>query len=701
MLPGHNFSQTRIERYLAFILCFGVVISFGMRSAQAQTWKTLHTFDGYICLAKFLDANTGFVGLGVSPGRVVDGPSPIELYKTTDGGKTWVKATIPSGYGGDIGDILMVDSMNGWLAMTVYGGLGDKALWRTTDGGLTWNETQLVGAGTAVQITPAAMIVTDIFNQVHISTDKGNTFTDGFMNSTNDVNFTDPLHGVITVFHGNSWLNTSDGGLTWQNLSISDESWSVYADSGTPNFYAAPELSNNIFRSTDYGATWGSVAQFPFVFTGHLTGIGEQHLFFQVDTSGSFAGGVQYEGFYYSSDKGVSWTPIGGPCAFNDTRFSVLGNECSGITLYGFDCKSPGTLYQYNFGSGNNGPSVLSVSGISPLIPSSCEAVDTTLRVTFAGCISNPTLDSLWLTGSPGFTLRDTRSLPRTLAKGDSIPLTYASTGSLDTAYVHLRYDLGSGTRDTMLLLIGKPSPLASNPQRLHREAASAYFGQIDSLRMGVDISSAVNLDSLWPFISDIQGTFAFDSSIVQFQSYIAPAGWSLRSFANNGNSIDFGIHNISSVASNPLDLGMALFSPNNNELATSWVTLPRFVIDAGGKALSLCVTDNEDSHWAVKTLGAVSGVAPQRAPTTRESTTQDEISIYPNPAENEFFVRNTNTHPALITVYDAVGRSVATANVGAASTSTIDIASLARGTYVVVCQIGDHMAVRRLDKSR
>ena len=693
MLHGHNFIRTRIEWCIAFILFFVVSFSFAVRPAKAQ-WKTLHTFDGYICLAKFLDANTGFVGLGVSPGRSVPGPSPIELYKTTDGGKTWTKATIPSGYGGDMGDILMVDPMNGWLAMTVYGGGGNKALWRTSDGGLTWNETQLVGSGTAVQITPAAMTVTDIFNQVHISTDKGSTFTNGFMNSTNDVNFTDPLHGVITVFRGNSWLNTSNGGVTWQTLNMSYESWSVYADSGTPNFYAAPELSNNIFRSTDYGATWNSVAQFPFVFTGHLTGIGDRNLFFQVDTSGSFAGGKQYEGFYYSSDKGVSWTSIGGPCAFNDTRFSVL-NECSGITVYGFDCKSPGTLYQYTFGSGNNGAATLSAIGISELVPRSCSVTDTMIPVTLAGCISNAMLDSLWLTGSPAFTITDARELPRSLTASDSILLQFASTGTEDTTYLHLRYNLGSGVRDTSILLTGEPSPLTANPQRLHREAASAYFGQLDSLRMAVDISSALQLDSLWPYIPDIQGTFAFDSSVVQFQSYVAPMGWSLRSFTNNGNSIDFGIHNISGVAANPLDLGTALFSPNKNELATSWVTLPRFVIDVGGKVLSLCVTENEDSHWAVKTLGAQSWAA--RTP----RATGDGISIYPNPAESAFFVQNTNAHPALITLYDAIGRTVTTANVGAASTNAINIASLPPGSYVVVCQVGDRAVVRRLDKLR
>ena len=101
----------------------GVLIAIlGSDSVLAQSWKKIGTFDGYICLVKFLDANTGFVGLGISPGKYVSGASPVELDKTTDGWQdVGVKTSIPSGYGGEIGDILMVDSLNGWLAMTAWG----------------------------------------------------------------------------------------------------------------------------------------------------------------------------------------------------------------------------------------------------------------------------------------------------------------------------------------------------------------------------------------------------------------------------------------------------------------------------------------------------------------------------------------------------------------------------------------------------
>src|ERR1700733_727938 len=155
------------------------LISIGSSQAFAQGWTKLQTFDGYISYVKFLDANTGFVGLGISLGASRKGP--VEIDKTADGGATWIKATIPSGYTGgegEISDILMVDSLNGWAAICCRGNIGGKALWHTTDGGLNWNETPLIGEGTSVRITPRAMVVTDIEGYIHVSTDSGKTFSD-------------------------------------------------------------------------------------------------------------------------------------------------------------------------------------------------------------------------------------------------------------------------------------------------------------------------------------------------------------------------------------------------------------------------------------------------------------------------------------------------------------------------------------------
>ncbi len=584
------FHKKAVKRFSLFgvHLCLWIIPILISGTLCAQTWTKLHTFDGYICLAKFLDANTGFVGFGVSPGKGLT--CAIELDKTTDGGKTWVKATIPGGYGGEIGDILMVDSLHGWLAMTAWNG-GNSALWRTSDAGLTWNETSLAGSGTSVRITPSAMVVTDLLGDLHISTDGGNTFTTGTMNSTNCVSFVDPLHGVISDFRGENWLTSADGGVTWQKLTMTVEAWSVYGDSGTSNFYAAPEGPTNgtgwhgiIYHSTDYGATWGQLASFPFIFTGHLTGIRDQYLFMQVTNVNNIVSGVAYNGFYYSTDQGVSWTSIGGPSALNDTRFSVI-DGCNGPTLYGFDTAAHGSLFEYSFGSG------------------------------------------------------------------------------------------GSGI-----------------PQQLHREAASAYVGQLDSLVLGVDIDPQLNLDSLWPYITAIQATYSWDSSVVKYAGYLPPSGWILNGLANHGNSVDIDIQNNAPSPTAPLDLGTALFRPTSNQLATTWVELPSLVFDIGTQTLSLCVTDNEDNHWAVKTLGVESGVSTFTLPS-------EDIRFYPNPASNELYVQNASSDRISVMVYDEIGRIMMSISVEPSATNSISLESLPSGPYFFVSNANGHTETRCITK--
>ncbi len=706
MFYRHNVIRSWFHRVVGILMVAFIIPIVTAGSAKAQSWTKIRAFDGYISLVKFLDVNTGFVALGIAPGKPVTGPSPVELDKTTDGGKTWITCSIPSGYGGEIAEILMVDSLNGWIAMAAYGGSGNSALWHTTDAGLSWNETSLTGCGSAVRITPSAMTVTDVIGNGHTSTDGGNTFSDGFLNSTNCVDFVDPMHGVITDYRGANWLNSSDGGLTWQNLNLGVESWSIYADTGTSNFYAAPEGNTLgqprhliVYSSTDYGNTWDQLANFPWYSSGHLTGLGNQYLFCQVQDSQT-VNGVAYGGFYYSTDKGVSWTSIGGPSAFGDTRFSVI-NACSGVILYGFNDQSPGSLFQYSFGSDSDSPGALSLSELSQnFVQKICsQPVDTAIPMAVTGCLlASASLDSLWLTGSSAFKIADARTSPRTLAAVDSILVSYLGTlGLSDTAELHIQYNLGSGLKDTTIQLTGSvTSPFLTQPAQIHREAASAYFGQMDTLTLGVDISSEINLDSLWPYVTEIKATYSWDSSVATFDEYNPPSGWTLNALTNHGNAVDFDIQNSGSTPTQPMDLGTALFRPHTNKLATTWVELPTFVIDVGSQSLSLCVTDNEDNHWAVKTLGELSGVAPLTQPLPPGG---EELLVYPNPTSNELFVQNTNESPASVTIYDEIGREVASANVEASSTSSINMEPFPSGAYFLVCHIAGRTETKCITK--
>ncbi len=346
----------------------------------------------------------------------------------------------------------------------------------------------------------------------------------------------------------------------------------------------------------------------------------------------------------------------------------------------------------------SSGPVALTLSTpLTSFTQDECDIpIDTSIPLAILGCGSpTGTLDSVWISGSSSFMISDSRTAPRMLATSDSILVSYDGTHLTDTAQLHIRYELGSMTHDTIVELVGTvTSPFLTQPAQIHREAASAYYGQFDSLTLGVDMSSEINLDSLWPYITDIQATYSWDSSVASYGGYLQPSGWTVTSLASHGNSVDIDIQNTASTPTQPMNLGTALFRPHTTQLATSWVELPSLVIDVGAQSLSLCVTDNEDNHWAIKTLGTLSGVA-ESAPLPDG----DGISIYPNPAGDELFVQNTNESGTQIVIYDAIGRSVATGNVFPSSTASIDIESLARGSYMLVCHIGDRMITRRISK--
>jgi hypothetical protein len=314
------------------------------------------------------------------------------------------------------------------------------------------------------------------------------------------------------------------------------------------------------------------------------------------------------------------------------------------------------------------------------IVQSQCVAADTFVHLNSCGPVL---LDSAWLDGSFAFAITDANlAAPRPLAALDSIQLSYQSTQGPDTAYLHLRYDLGLGARDTAIMVIGRlASPFLAEPQRLHREAASAYYGAFDSLPMAIDISSSINLDSLWPYLTDISATYTWDSSIVSNAGYLQPNGWTLTSLASHGNSVDIDIQNNASSPSQPLNLGTALFRPKTTQLAATWVRLPKLDIDVGGQMLSLCVTDNEDSHWAVKALGAMSGVAESGSGTGGTPVLQN-IFMYPNPAENELSIENSGANVASVTIYDAIGRVVTRASVAAGITKSLDVHSISPGVY-------------------
>jgi photosystem II stability/assembly factor-like uncharacterized protein len=313
---------------------------------SSAQWSVIGKFDWPICTINFTSPQVGFVGLGLGPGGLA---AKAAIYKTVDGGVNWIASRMPGDYVGNISQILMTDENHGWAALTANGG-AQVGLWKTNDGGLTWDNWALPSALTSIYQTSSTFIATDIYGEGHLSFDSGVTWQGSFTASTNCVDFVDDLHGVISDFRGQNWLVTSDGGRTWNNSNERTESWTVHAVKGTSVFYAAPEgpsdgtvYTTEILRSSDYGMNWSTVHKFDFRSTGTIQGANEDVLY--VQTSWNANPEPYKRDFYRSIDQGKTWTNIGGPGAFSDSRFVVFDGGCQGVMVYASD--SVGTLYRY------------------------------------------------------------------------------------------------------------------------------------------------------------------------------------------------------------------------------------------------------------------------------------------------------------------------------------------------------------------
>lgn len=335
-----------MKKAILALLTFACCFTLSYSEAKAN-WQEIGQFPSPISCVMFTSPEVGFVGLGLGPGGIL---GQVGIFKTLDAGKTWIETQIPQGYTGDISQILMIDDLNGWAGVIPWKCSKDVGLWRTTDGGLTWNETSVTSGITSLYQTSTTFVATDIFSRGHLSFDSGRTWTGSFLSSTNCVDFVDDLHGVISDYRGQNWLVTSDGGKTWSNSNITTEAWSVYGIKGTGTFYAAPEgpsdgtpYSTQIMRSSDFGLNWDVVNQFDFRTTGTILGAGEDVLYVQTGWNNN-KGGHTHD-FYCSIDHGTTWSNIGGPGTFGDSRFMVYGGTCEGVIVYAFD--SVGGLYRF------------------------------------------------------------------------------------------------------------------------------------------------------------------------------------------------------------------------------------------------------------------------------------------------------------------------------------------------------------------
>ncbi len=506
-------------------LVFIVVLLLAGR-ADAQWQIISKPSNERLGVINFRNEFNGFIGYRVSGGQVI--------AKTTDAGKTWYSVQLEfSRYTGDVSDIFMVDELDGWATCDgTDAALANRGLYRTSDGGMSWQSVQLVkDASSVIQIGQSVYVTsrrtTPSGIPITISRDAGNSWNPSTPMYMNDVTFVDPQRGVACRYEPAStdlgnWYRTTDAGNTWIAIPNMDESWSVYGEWGTPNFYAVPEdeslaqlnvSGSKVLRSTNYGQTWATISNFNFNSTGHLA-VANGNFYFQVSDRHP-ANLARASGIYLSIDRGITWRPVGGPSSDPDTRFDATG--CKGGIVYASD--SLGNLWKTR--NGGDGtivePPFTLEFGADTIRIASLVCETKSARFNFRNLYCSPdsivsiTLDASDATSSGAVSLSNVPALPKVYNtdEGDQFDVNWDPSKLLtgdSTIYVRVRlryYSTATNTLiDTSIVIeaIGQGAP-----------PTAAYPAQVD---MG-STSSCLPIDSLFTITNTGCDTLYLDAPTI------------------------------------------------------------------------------------------------------------------------------------------------------------------------------------------
>ncbi|MFI5237501.1 MAG: YCF48-related protein, partial [Ignavibacteriales bacterium] len=258
----------------------GDALSFYKRTDGLENWGRLFLND-YFADVFFINEEKGFAISGVLSQTQV-------LYKTTNGGITWV--SIPGAPGGN--DLLFLDSLTGFI--------GSNLIYKTTDGGVTWyvpNGGQ-GGAGKIFFINQSIGWAIRS-NFIYKTTDRGENWFTQFTALVSihftSINFVDTLYGWVS---GVRPFKTTDGGENWieQTFTTLWNSDDVYfTDIDTGWFAKYSSINNSLFKTTDGGLNWFGIPEV----------IGARKLFFFPDPIHWLTLG--FSRYYLTNDHGNNW----------------------------------------------------------------------------------------------------------------------------------------------------------------------------------------------------------------------------------------------------------------------------------------------------------------------------------------------------------------------------------------------------------
>ncbi len=234
---------------------------------------------------RFVDETHGWAVVPGVQSNIPPGQTPLLVYRTADGGSTWIPAPLgTTTYGGaGSASVFFVDLMHGWVVVPLESSsqFNPGDLFATSDGGLTWTKRRVPVGGRISFVTPTTGWVAGggPGNQIFMSADGGASWTQ--QSVVLPAGQSQPVYGVpsqvgrmlvlFTTFASDAnpaagAYISQDGGATWQLISSVTAARPVpvavtvrVAVVDTNTWFAVFPDAQRVYRTTTGGSSFAAL----------------------------------------------------------------------------------------------------------------------------------------------------------------------------------------------------------------------------------------------------------------------------------------------------------------------------------------------------------------------------------------------------------------------------------------------------------